>query len=43
MKFKYEIIKQVEDFIKDANLTEINIGCSNSQVIKIEKTIKFIF
>lgn len=30
MKFKYEIIKQVEDFIKDANLTEINIGCSNS-------------
>lgn len=37
MKFKYDITKNVEDFINDSILTEINIGCSSSQVIKIEK------
>lgn len=37
MEFKYKITKDIESFIKDSILDEINIGCSSSQVIKIEK------
>ena len=40
MKFKYKITKEVESFISNSKLTEIVIGCSDSQVIKIEKKIK---
>lgn len=41
MEFKYKLTKQVEEFIKNSNLLEIEIGCSNSQVIKIEKEDTF--
>ena len=37
MELKYSITRSIEDFIKDAVLTEINIGCSSSQVVRIEK------
>lgn len=37
MKFKYKLTKSVEAFIIDAELKEIGIGCSDSQVIKITK------
>lgn len=37
MEFKYKLTKQVEEFIENANISEIEIGCSSSQVIKIEK------
>ncbi len=37
MQFQYPIIESVKDFMKDSIMTEIEIGCSNSQVIKIEK------
>lgn len=37
IKLKYKTAKNIANFIKDAVLTEISIGCSSSQVIKIEK------
>ena len=37
IKFRYNITKQIENFIKNAKLEEINIGCSDSDVIKITK------
>lgn len=43
MEFKYKIIDTVECFIKDSTLTEINIGCSNSQVVRVEKSNKIYF
>ena len=43
MYFKFNLINSVEDFMKDATLTEISIGCSDSQVIKIEKKIGVYF
>ena len=43
MNFKYKLTKKVESFIKNANLSEISIGCSDSQVIKIDKNDKIYF
>lgn len=43
MNFKYKLTKKVENFIKSANLSEISIGCSDSQVVRIEKMAKYIF
>lgn len=37
MNFNYELCEEILDFIKDAKLEEISIGCSDSQVFKIEK------
>lgn len=37
MKFNYELCEEISNFIKDAKLEEISIGCSDSQVFKIEK------
>ena len=37
MKFNYKLSKVIEDFISGAELNEINIGCSDSQVVKIKK------
>lgn len=37
MKFNYKLSKVIEDFISGAVLNEINIGCSDSQVVKIKK------
>ena len=36
-KYKYKLTKQVNEFIANANISEVSIGCSDSQVIKIEK------
>lgn len=43
MNFKYELTDKVKKFIDDAELSEINIGCSDSQVIKILKNGKNYF
>lgn len=43
MNFKYELTEKVKKFINDAELSEINIGCSDSQVIKILKDGKNYF
>ena len=43
MNFKYKLTKKVENFIKNANLSEISIGCSDSQVVRIEKNGKIYF
>ena len=43
MNFKYKLTKEVENFIKNANLSEISIGCSDSQVVRIEKNGKIYF
>lgn len=43
MNFKYELTDKVKKFINDAELSEINIGCSDSQVIKILKEGKNYF
>lgn len=37
MNFNYELIDSVKSFIEGAKLEEISIGCSDSQVFKIEK------
>lgn len=37
MKFNYDLPCSVDDFIKNSELNEISIGCSDSQVIKIVK------
>lgn len=43
MKFNYKLSEKVTAFIKDAKLEEISIGCSDSQVFKIEKLDKTYF
>ncbi len=43
MNFKYNMIKEVKEFMKNSILIEIDIGCSNSQVIKIQKEKKNFF
>lgn len=43
MKLNYKLTNMVKEFIKDSVLTEISIGCSNSQVIKIEKSSGIYF
>ena len=37
MKFKYELTEQIKEFIIEAKLKEIGIGCSDSQVVQINK------
>ena len=37
INFKYKLIDKVEKFIENSSLEEINIGCSDSQVIKVIK------
>jgi aminoglycoside phosphotransferase len=37
MELKFKLTKFIEDFIKDAILQEIGIGCSDSQIVKIIK------
>lgn len=43
MDFKYKLSQKVEKFLEDSILTEINIGCSDSQVVKIEKNSEIYF
>ncbi len=43
MKFRFELTEQITEFISNASLTEISIGCSDSQVVKIEKENKCYF
>lgn len=43
MKFNYDLTYSVINFIKDSELTEISIGCSDSQVIKTVKHDKTYF
>ena len=43
MKFKYKLIEKVEKFIENAELKEIGIGCSDSQVIQIIKNNKVYY
>ena len=38
MKFNYDLTKEVSNFIKNSDLEDIGIGCSDSQVIKVKKT-----
>ena len=37
MKFNYSIPSKIKEFINNADLKEISIGCSDSQVIRINK------
>ena len=43
MKFKYSIPSKIKEFINNADLKEISIGCSNSQVIRINKEKKIYY
>jgi len=43
MKYRYKLSKVIEEFINDCVLEEINIGCSDSQVIKIIKNNSIYF
>lgn len=43
MIFKYELSNNIENFIKGCNLKEISIGCSDSQVVEINKDDKKYF
>ena len=43
MKFKYTLSKDVLEFVKDAKLKDVNIGCSDSQVVEIHKNEKIYF
>lgn len=43
MNFNYKLSDKILHFIKDAKLEEISIGCSDSQVFKIEKNNKTSF
>ena len=43
MNFNYKLSEKVKTFIEDAKLDEISIGCSDSQVFKIEKLDKTYF
>ena len=40
MNFNYKLSDKILHFIKDAKLEEISIGCSDSQVFKINKEKK---
>lgn len=37
MKFNYELSSKIKEFINNSELSEISIGCSNSQVFMIKK------
>ena len=37
MKFNYDLTDKVKEFIKDSDLENIGIGCSDSQVVKVNK------
>ena len=43
MYFNYKLSEKVKTFIEDGKLEEISIGCSDSQVFKIEKLDKIYF
>ena len=43
MNFNYKLSDKVKSFIENAKLEEISIGCSDSQVFKIEKVDKIYF
>ena len=43
MAFKYSLTDQVSQFIKNAEISEIGIGCSDSQVFKIVKGENIFF
>lgn len=43
LNFIFELPSNVKDFIKNADLSEIGIGCSESQVIKIETNNETFF
>lgn len=43
MKYKYELSNTIKEFINNSILEEINIGCSDSQVIKITKNNNVYF
>lgn len=43
MNFNYKLSEKVKAFIANAKLEEISIGCSDSQVFKIEKLGKIYF
>lgn len=43
MIFKYKLSDKIQEFINNCELDEINIGCSDSQVIKVTKDDKTFF
>ena len=43
MKFNYKLSSKVENFLKNAELKEIGIGCSDSQVFEIKKNNEIFF
>lgn len=43
MHYKYKLTEKISNFIADSNLQEINIGCSDSQVIRIDKNEDIYF
>ncbi len=43
MNFHYELTDKVSKFLENSNIEEIGIGCSDSQVLKIEKEDKIYF
>jgi kanamycin kinase/aminoglycoside 3'-phosphotransferase-3 len=43
MKFRYDLTDKISEFIRNCDLEEISIGCSDSQVIKIKKTNDLYF
>lgn len=43
MKYRFDLTEKVKKYLNDAIITEIGIGCSNSQVIKIDKNDNVCF
>lgn len=43
MEFKYKLSNKVSEFLKNSDLKDIKIGCSDSQVIEIHKDSKVYF
>ena len=43
MEYKFNLTDKIKDFIEDATVSEIGIGCSNSQILKVEKEGKIYF
>lgn len=43
IKFRYNITEKINNFVENAELEEISIGCSDSQVIKIKKDEEIYF
>ena len=41
MEYKFDLTDKVKDFLNGAETSEIDIGCSNSQVVKISKDSVF--